>query len=209
MTDLPRPIAARYIGQSVPRQEDRRLLTGHGCYVDDVRGPEQMVAAFVRSEVAAGRIQSVDISAAMALADVVAVLTGDDLDQDAGEMYWATTGPDMPMTGPLAPGRVSYVGDPIAAIGELDVVISTQTVHEERAFCSRMLNVPESRCTVSMRDVRGGFGSKMFIGREEAAVVLVAHRLGGSIKWIEDRAEAVLQRCVPRRHPVSYSPANS
>jgi carbon-monoxide dehydrogenase large subunit len=116
MTDLPRPIAARYIGQSVPRQEDRRLLTGHGCYVGDVRRPEQMLAAFVRSEVAAGRIQSVDISAAMALAGVVAVLTGDDLNQDAGEMYWATTGPEMPMAGPLAPGRVSYVGDPIAVV---------------------------------------------------------------------------------------------
>jgi carbon-monoxide dehydrogenase large subunit len=43
-----------------------------------------------------------------------------------------------------------------------------------------------------MRDVGGGFGSKMLIGREEAAIVLAAHRLNGTVKWIEDRRENLI-----------------
>ena len=61
---------------------------------------------------------------------------------------------------------------------ELDLVISTQSVHETRAFCARMLDVPEANVSVRMRDVGGGFGSKMLIGREEAATILAARRLG-------------------------------
>ena len=49
-------MAARFTGQSVPRKEDRRLVTGHGRYVDDVRRPGQLHAAFLRSEVAAATI---------------------------------------------------------------------------------------------------------------------------------------------------------
>ena len=75
---------------------------------------------------------------------------------------------------------------------ELDLVISTQSVHETRAFCARMLGVPEANVSVSMRDVGGGFGSKMLIGREEAATILAARRLGASLKWIEDRRENLI-----------------
>ena len=45
---------------------------------------------------------------------------------------------------------------------------------------------------MSMRDVGGGFGSKMLIGREEAAIILAARRLGASVKWIEDRRENLI-----------------
>ena len=110
------PVASRFTGQSVPRKEDRRLVTGHGQYVDDVQPAGQLHASFLRSEIAAGAIASVDTSAAEALEDVVAVLVGDQLNQDSHEMYWGITGPGMPMTGPLAPGRVSYVGDPVALV---------------------------------------------------------------------------------------------
>ena len=40
MTTTPaHPGAARFVGQSVNRKEDQRLLTGHGLYVDDVKVP--------------------------------------------------------------------------------------------------------------------------------------------------------------------------
>ena len=41
--------ARQGIGQPVPRAEDRRLITGRGCYSDDVTLPGQAYAAFVRS----------------------------------------------------------------------------------------------------------------------------------------------------------------
>ena len=42
-------IAERFTGASVKRSEDPRILTGTGHYVDDVRLPGMLHAAFVRS----------------------------------------------------------------------------------------------------------------------------------------------------------------
>ena len=67
--------AARYIGQSVTRKEDQRLLTGHGQYVDDITVPGMLHAAFLRSDIARGAITGIDLEAARALAGVVAVFT--------------------------------------------------------------------------------------------------------------------------------------
>ncbi len=79
--------AGRFVGQSVKRREDPRLLTGHGRYVDDVMLPGMLHCAFVRSDVARGRITRLDVDAARALAGVVAVLTGADLNaRVAGSM---------------------------------------------------------------------------------------------------------------------------
>ena len=76
--------AERYTGASVKRSEDPRILTGRGRYVDDIKLPGMLHAAFVRSPLAHGRVLAVDVSAARALPGVVAVLTGADLDGDDG-----------------------------------------------------------------------------------------------------------------------------
>ena len=72
--------AQRYTGTSVKRSEDARILTGSGRYIDDVKLPGMLHAAFVRSPLAHGRVLAVDVTAAQALPGVVAVLTGADLD---------------------------------------------------------------------------------------------------------------------------------
>jgi aerobic carbon-monoxide dehydrogenase large subunit len=46
--------AARWVGQSVKRREDPRLLAGRGRYVDDVVMPGMAHAAFVMSRWSAG-----------------------------------------------------------------------------------------------------------------------------------------------------------
>ena len=51
---------------------------------------------------------------------------------------------------------------------------------------------PRATCTVTARDVGGGFGQKMFVYREECAVVLASFLLGRPVKWIEDRRENLL-----------------
>jgi aerobic carbon-monoxide dehydrogenase large subunit len=59
----------------------------------------------------------------------------------------------------------------------------------DRGFFARTIGVPEHRVRVIMRDVGGGFGQKIFRGREETAAVLASRRLGRPVKWIEDRYE--------------------
>src|SRR5216684_5788755 len=67
------------IGQPVRRKEDLRLVTGKGCYTDDVSLPGQAYAVMVRSPHAHARIRHVDIAPAIAAPGVLAVLTGRDL----------------------------------------------------------------------------------------------------------------------------------
>jgi carbon-monoxide dehydrogenase large subunit len=76
--------------------------------------------------------------------------------------------------------------------GELTIWAATQTPHEVRLFCSRLLDLPEQRIRVIMRDTGGGFGQKAFIQREEMCLMLAARKVGGPIKWIEDRRENLL-----------------
>src|SRR2546428_1218888 len=81
------------IGLSVKRREDRRLLTGRGHYVDDVRLPHLCHAAIVRSPHAHARILDVDARRATALPGVVAVLTIADLPECAAAVPSLVTSP--------------------------------------------------------------------------------------------------------------------
>ncbi|MFT5486008.1 MAG: carbon-monoxide dehydrogenase large subunit [Paracoccaceae bacterium] len=66
------------VGASVLRREDRRLLQGGGEYSDDINLPGQLHAVMVRAPHAHADIRSVDTSAATAVPNVMAVLTGAD-----------------------------------------------------------------------------------------------------------------------------------
>jgi len=70
---------APYVGRSLLRREDRRLLTGKGQFIADLVLPGMLHAAFVRSQVAHGRIRAVDLTRAAAAPGVVHVLSGADL----------------------------------------------------------------------------------------------------------------------------------
>lgn len=117
--NAPHIAAARFIGQRVPRKEDPRLLTGRGSYVDDVVLPGMLHAAFARSPIARGKINSIDVSAAQAMPGVWAVYTGKDLERFnirmIGIMDIAGDG-NGPKCQPLALDRVAYVGDPVALV---------------------------------------------------------------------------------------------
>jgi carbon-monoxide dehydrogenase large subunit len=110
--------AGRFVGQSVKRREDPRLLTGRGNYVGDVLLPGTVHAAFLRSDVARGRIVSIDTTAARALPGVRAVYTAADLNPGAGPLWTTTSGPDeaAPPDRPLAEGDVKFVGDLLAIV---------------------------------------------------------------------------------------------
>ena len=113
--------AERYTGASIKRSEDPRILTGRGRYVDDIKLPGMLHAAFARSPMAHARVLSVDASAARALPGVVAVLTGADLDAmtvpapDPLMAMFASGGPTPEFT-LLATDKVRLVGDPVAIV---------------------------------------------------------------------------------------------
>ena len=67
-----------FIGRSLPRFEDLRLVRGAGRYSDDISVPGQAVAAFVRSPHAHALIRRIDTAKARAMTGVLAVLTGAD-----------------------------------------------------------------------------------------------------------------------------------
>jgi carbon-monoxide dehydrogenase large subunit len=113
--------AERYTGASIKRSEDPRILTGAGRYVDDVKLPGMLHAAFVRSPMAHARVLSVDASAARELPGVVAVLTGADLEEitvPAPDPLAALIGSDGPTPEftLLATDKVRFVGDPVAIV---------------------------------------------------------------------------------------------
>ncbi|MBV8753700.1 MAG: xanthine dehydrogenase family protein molybdopterin-binding subunit [Hyphomicrobiales bacterium] len=113
----------RYFGAPVPRNEDRRLLTGQALFVDDVELPAMLHAAFLRSPMAHGRIRNIDAAAARRCQGVVAVYTAADLGD-----YWRPGPllvPPPPIAGlvfnerthvPLAKDKVRHVGEPIALV---------------------------------------------------------------------------------------------
>jgi carbon-monoxide dehydrogenase large subunit len=71
------------LGRSVRRVEDRRFLTGQGRYLDDLRLSGLLHAAIARCPHAHARIAAVDAGAALAMPDVLAVLSGADLPECA------------------------------------------------------------------------------------------------------------------------------
>ena len=70
-----------FVGQSVRRREDARLLLGRGQYVADLELPGMLHAVFVRSEVAHARIRAIQTADASLSPGVVLVLTGAELDK--------------------------------------------------------------------------------------------------------------------------------
>jgi len=70
------PVLPKLVGQRVKRREDPRLIQGRGTYVDDVKIAGMQHLAFKRSDIAHGRIRSIDTSAAQAMPGVEAVYTG-------------------------------------------------------------------------------------------------------------------------------------
>ncbi|RJF69224.1 xanthine dehydrogenase family protein molybdopterin-binding subunit [Rhodopseudomonas palustris] len=117
-----------FIGKSVPRREDKRLLTGKGQFIADLKLPSMLHAAFVRSQVAHGRIKSVDLSRAQKSPGVVYAISGPDLakllppvpdTQLSLPKKWTTRvqhtflNPQQPL---LAYDKVRHVGEAVAVI---------------------------------------------------------------------------------------------
>ena len=117
-----------FVGRSILRKEDQRLLTGRGQFIADLALPSMLHAVFVRSPVAHARINAVDLSRAASSPGVVYALSGTDLarllppvpdTQLSLPSKWTTMvqhkfiNPQQPL---LAHDKVRHVGEAVAVI---------------------------------------------------------------------------------------------
>src|SRR5436190_9498455 len=112
---------SKYVGQRIKRTEDPRLIKGLAHYVDDVRLPDTLHVAFVRSIYAHARLNAIDTTDAANAPGVVAVYTGKDI-TGVGPVPCAAALPDLkvPDYRVLATGKALFVGHPIEAVVATD-----------------------------------------------------------------------------------------
>src|SRR5256885_1072087 len=178
----------RWIGKSVRRVEDFRLLTGRGAFIDD-HPPVGNIhhAAIVRSRHAHARVVGYDVTRARAAEGVVAVITGEhEAEVVLRERF------RFP----------KYGSTPIETYGiiarwELDGVCTVWSnfmgpfiMHP---LTARVLGLAENKLRfIVPPDIGGSFGIKSSIYPYIALIALAAKHAGVPVKWIEDRREHLL-----------------
>jgi aerobic carbon-monoxide dehydrogenase large subunit len=126
-----RALRNTFIGASIERREDLRFLRGRGIYVDDLQVPGLLYAVILRSSVAHGRLRSVDVTEALKIKGVHAVITAKDMtskDYPSGvpivPMRLQPLPEFLPYEQPvIAYDKVRYVGEPIAVVLAWSVAI--------------------------------------------------------------------------------------
>ena len=117
-------MSTRQFGEPVQRNADPGLLRGEGAFIDDISLPGALHAAFVRSAHARAKIRSIDISAAEASPDVVAVYTAETIGALDVELPMLIPHPCIASGGktqrPLARDNVFYAGQCIAMVVAVD-----------------------------------------------------------------------------------------
>lgn len=124
-----------YIGRSLRRREDRRLLTGQGQFVADIVLPRMAHAVLVRSPLAHARIRSVDLSRARAAAGVLAALNGADLLQllppvPEGQISLPRKWQNVVQHKFLSPSEPLLAHDKVRHVGEAIAIIVAETRYQ-------------------------------------------------------------------------------
>jgi len=178
-----------WIGKSLKRVEDPRILVGKGKYIDDVELPNMAHAAILRSPYAHARIKSIDCSKAERLPGVVTVVTG--------EHAARVTGPVASFAQPpveqrcLAVGKVRHVGEAVAA-----VVAETRYIAEDAL---ELIEVDYESLPVVMDPEQAGCAHGDSVIHPERGPTNVAHEATftfGSVKEDFERADRIVSRRV-------------
>ncbi|MBI2087970.1 MAG: xanthine dehydrogenase family protein molybdopterin-binding subunit [Deltaproteobacteria bacterium] len=104
----------KWVGRSIRRTEDKRLLTGKGQFLDDMKLPGMHHAAVLRSPYAHAVIKSVDPSEALKMPGVRGVLTGEDVGRMSNPFPQAVDEPIDYYC--IAVDRARYVGEGVAVV---------------------------------------------------------------------------------------------
>ena len=123
----PTPVLPKLVGERVKRREDPRLIQGRATYVDDLKIAGMQHLAFKRSDIAHGRIRSVDTSAAEAMDGVEAVFTGAQIAELLAPMPIGTPFPSPPHRA-VAVDVVRYAGEPVAVVVARDRYVARDAI---------------------------------------------------------------------------------
>lgn len=205
--------ASGFIGRSVARREDRRLLTGQGMYVADIQLPNMVHAAFVRSPMAHARVVSVDLAAARAVPGVILALSGADLlkalpptpdHQVALPNRWKQAVPHSgknPQQPVLAVDKVRHVGEAIALVVARDRYTAEDAAERVRVEFDPLPVVadPESALPPGAPLVHEQFGSNVIgefqVGKGDVAEAFRSARHTLSRRFKHHRYTGVPMEC--------------
>jgi aerobic carbon-monoxide dehydrogenase large subunit len=152
-----------WIGRSLRRVEDERLVTGAGCFVDDIAPEDCLHLEFVRSPYAGGVIEALDVEAARSAPGVVAVFSG----ADVAALGHASVNPlvdglKAPFFPILPVAEIGATGQPVAAV-------VADTLANARDATQLVELALKTRAPRSPSDATQAFGRQWRTGAVEAA----------------------------------------
>src|SRR5918994_7759768 len=104
----------KVIGKPFRKVDARAKCTGQTKFADDIILPRMLACKILRTHEPHALIKSIDVSRALALPGVVAIITGKDLPISYGIL------PVSQDEHALCIDKVRFVGDPVAAVGAVD-----------------------------------------------------------------------------------------
>ncbi len=117
-----KPVPAHNIGGYVPMIDGPEKVSGRAKYTADILAPGQLAGRIYRSPYSHAEIVSVDVSEALKLPGVKAIVTSADCDKGFGVLPIART------EYPLARDKVRYRGEPVAAVAAVDDATAREAI---------------------------------------------------------------------------------
>jgi 4-hydroxybenzoyl-CoA reductase subunit alpha len=115
-------VPARNIGSYVPMIDGPEKVSGRAKYTADILATGQFAGRIYRSPYAHGEIVAVDVSQALKVPGVVAIITGSDCERTFGVLPIARS------EHPLARDKVRYRGEPVAAVAAVDDTAAREAI---------------------------------------------------------------------------------
>ena len=190
------------IGASIRRVEDPLLISGKGCYVDDINLPGMLHMMVLRSAYPHAQIVSIDTGTARSMKGVVAVVTGPELPErlniNAQVMFPGQKIPPHPV---LARGAVHAPGTPVAAV-----------VAESRAIAQDACNAieVEYQALPSIQNAEDALKPGAPFAREEldSNICYTAVKKGGDVDKAFAQADHIVRMHIvsPRQVALAIEP---
>ena len=190
------------IGASIRRVEDPLLISGKGCYVDDINLPGMLHMMVLRSAYPHAKIVSMDTGTARSMKGVVAVVTGPELPErlniNAQVMFPGQKIPPHPV---LARGAVHAPGTPVAAV-----------VAESRAIAQDACNAieVEYQALPSIQNAEDALKPGAPFAREEldSNICYTAVKKGGDVDKAFAQADHIVRMHIvsPRQVALAIEP---
>lgn len=162
-------MSSSVIGADVPRRDADDKLRGHTRYAIDGGQLGMLHAALRRSDVAAGSITRMDVSAARAMPGVRAVVTGD----DAPGMYGICV-LDHPL---FARDQIRFHGEPIAAVA------ADTPAQAAAAAAAITVEIEPTTAVLSMADALAVDAPQVHPGWEDYAQPVPGGNRRGNVAW--------------------------